>query len=296
MTQALSFDLSPAGRRRWPMPSPGLCTSVLLHSLPLLALLLLGRAASEPMGAAPGAPGIEVAIAFGMPDATPAAEPPPEALPIPQLTPPPAPEPEPEVAETPESPPPDEDVVLIEEPPPPEPAKVHPEPPKPVPPKPKPPKLVQKPVPPKPAEPAPAPIQVASTVGLPDAPKGAESIAPPSELPAAGQAQPGTSNGPSAPAEGGPLVIFDPAYREPPTPPAYPPRSVMLGQQGQVIVRAAIDAKGTPEEVVVWTSSGFPMLDKAAIDAVKRWRFMPARRGGNTVAAWVQVPVNFKLR
>ena len=31
-------------------------------------------------------------------------------------------------------------------------------------------------------------------------------------------------------------------------------------------------------------------------DAVKRWRFMPARRGASTVAAWVQVPVNFKLR
>jgi protein TonB len=140
-------------------------------------------------------------------------------------------------------------------------------------------------------------VAAAAPLGMPDAPKDAgESVAPPSTEPAKGASTPGTAAGPSAPAEGGPLVILDPAYRDPPAPPAYPPRSVMLGQQGQVVVRAAIDPKGNPEEVVVWTSSGFPLLDKAAIDAVKRWRFMPARRGASTVAAWVQVPVNFKLR
>jgi protein TonB len=287
------------------LPSLGFTLSLTLHAALFGALLLLlGHSASEPPGAAPGKPGIEIAIAFGLPDAEPSTEPPPELLPIPTLAPPPEPdppppEPEPEVVE--EPPPPEPDVVLIEETPPPEPVKVHQEPPpklKPEPPpKPKP-KVVQKP---KPAEtPAPQiqPQQVAAApVGMPDAPKDAgESVAPPSTEPAKGVSTPGTAAGPSTPAEGGPLVILDPAYRDPPTPPAYPPRSVMLGQQGQVVVRAAIDPKGNPEEVVIWTSSGFPLLDKAAIDAVKRWRFMPARRGASTVAAWVQVPVNFKLR
>lgn len=290
------------GRSPWlRLPSLGFTLSLTLHALPFGALLLLGHAASEPPGAAPGKPGTEIAIAFGLPDAEPTTEPPPELMPIPTLAPPPEPDPpppEPE-AKVVEEPPPPDDVVLIEETPPPEPVKVHEEPPpkpKPEPPKPKP-KVVHKP---KPATPAPdiQPQQVAAApVGLPDAPKDAgESVAPPSTDAAKGQSTPGTAAGPSAAADGGPLVIFDPAYRDPPTPPAYPPRSVMLGQQGQVVVRAAIDPRGNPEEVVIWTSSGFPLLDKAAIDAVKRWRFMPARRGASTVAAWVQVPVNFKLR
>ncbi len=286
------------------LPSLGFSVSLTLHALPFGALLLLGHAASEPPGAAPGKPGVEIAVAFGLPDADPTTEPPPELMPIPTLAPPPEPdppppEPEPEVVE--ELPPPEPDVVLIEETII-EPVKIHeePPPPKPVPPKPKPkPRVAQKPKP-QSAQPAPEiqPQQVAAApVGMPDAPKDAgESVAPPSTEPAKGVSTPGTAAGPSSPAEGGPLVILDPAYRDPPTPPAYPPRSVMLGQQGQVIVRAAIDQKGNPEEVVVWTSSGFPLLDKAAIDAVKRWRFMPARRGASTVAAWVQVPVNFKLR
>lgn len=285
------------------LPSLGFTLSLTFHALPFGALLLLGHAASEPPGAAPGKPGIEIAVAFGVPDAEPTTEPPPELMPIPTLAPPPEPdlpppEPEPEVVE---EPPPEPDVVLIEETII-EPVKVHeePPPPKPEPPKPKPkPKGAQKPKP-QPAQPAPEiqPQQVAAApVGMPDAPRDrGESVAPPSTEPAKGVSTPGAAAGPSSPADGGPLVILDPAYRDPPTPPAYPPRSVMLGQQGQVIVRAAIDQKGNPEEVVVWTSSGFPLLDKAALDAVKRWRFMPARRGASTVAAWVQVPVNFKLR
>jgi protein TonB len=43
------------------------------------------------------------------------------------------------------------------------------------------------------------------------------------------------------------------------------------------------------------TSSGSSLLDDAAIAAVNKWRFVPARQGGNPVAAWVQVPVAFKL-
>jgi protein TonB len=46
----------------------------------------------------------------------------------------------------------------------------------------------------------------------------------------------------------------------------------------------------------VQRSSGFEMLDRAAIAAVRRWVFEPGRRGGNPVAAWVQVPVRFALR
>jgi protein TonB len=42
-------------------------------------------------------------------------------------------------------------------------------------------------------------------------------------------------------------------------------------------------------------TSGFGPLDQAALDAVKKWRFVPARRGSQTIAAWVEVPITFKL-
>jgi protein TonB len=287
------------------MPSAGTAVSFVAHALPLSILLLLGHAATEPAGSAPGAPGVELAVAFGLPNAAPTEEPLPlEELQIPELM----PLPQPAVEEAPPELPvveekPDRlrepDVALLEEePPPPEPPRLHPEPPKPAPPaKPKLPKVVQRPAPKPVRQAAVSPTDpVAASLGAPEAAKGVESVAPPSPAPATGALTTGAASGLTAPAEGGPLVLLDPAYREPPMPPPYPPRAVLLGQQGQVIVRAAIDPKGTPEEVVVWTSSGFPLLDKAAVDAVRRWRFVPARRGGAAVAAWVQVPVNFKLR
>ena len=49
-------------------------------------------------------------------------------------------------------------------------------------------------------------------------------------------------------------------------------------------------------DVRVERSAGHPDLDDAATDAVKRWRFDPARRGSEAVAMWVLLPVEFKLR
>lgn len=45
----------------------------------------------------------------------------------------------------------------------------------------------------------------------------------------------------------------------------------------------------------VLTSSGFPLLDESALDAVRRWRFIPGTRGGDPVATTVLMPVRFKL-
>ncbi|MDO8298480.1 energy transducer TonB [Lacisediminimonas sp.] len=44
------------------------------------------------------------------------------------------------------------------------------------------------------------------------------------------------------------------------------------------------------------TGSGFELLDRAAVMAVSRWKFVPARQGADPVGAWVLVPVNFKLK
>ena len=43
------------------------------------------------------------------------------------------------------------------------------------------------------------------------------------------------------------------------------------------------------------TSSGYERLDRAAVEAVRHWRFAPARRGTETIAAWALVPILFQL-
>ncbi len=78
-------------------------------------------------------------------------------------------------------------------------------------------------------------------------------------------------------------------------PPPYPRASRRLGEQGTVIVRVFISTQGAPEKAEVRTSSGFPRLDQAALDAVQRWRFVPGRRSGTPEAMWFNIPVRFVL-
>ncbi len=92
-----------------------------------------------------------------------------------------------------------------------------------------------------------------------------------------------------------PIVVLDPKFVRQPSPPTYPARAVELDQQGVVFIRALVIVPGKPEKTVVWQSSGFPLLDSAAIAAVSRWEFEPLRRAGEAWPAWVQVPVKFRL-
>ena len=95
-----------------------------------------------------------------------------------------------------------------------------------------------------------------------------------------------------------PAVVWEgkPRYRHPPTPPAYPPRAVELNQQGEVLVRVRLDPEGTAVEIVLHRPSGYQMLDRAAMAAVRGWHFLPAMRDGRPVSAWVEIPVRFYLR
>ena len=52
---------------------------------------------------------------------------------------------------------------------------------------------------------------------------------------------------------------------------------------------------GTTDNVELKQTSGSPRLDAAALEAVKRWRFVPARQGSEAVASWVVIPVSFSL-
>jgi protein TonB len=53
---------------------------------------------------------------------------------------------------------------------------------------------------------------------------------------------------------------------------------------------------GRVQDVLVERSAGHEELDAAAMEAVKKWRFDPARRGNQPVAVWVMLPVRFELR
>jgi protein TonB len=69
-----------------------------------------------------------------------------------------------------------------------------------------------------------------------------------------------------------------------------------MGEEGRVVLRVQVDVAGAATSVVVHTSSGSERLDQAAYDAVRRWKFIPAKRGDEAVAASVLVPIVFSLK
>lgn len=87
---------------------------------------------------------------------------------------------------------------------------------------------------------------------------------------------------------------FDAAYLDNP-PPAYPAMARRLREEGRVLLRVLVTADGRAGSIEVATSSGSERLDQAALDAVRRWRFVPAKRGDAAVAAHVFVPISFAL-
>lgn len=88
--------------------------------------------------------------------------------------------------------------------------------------------------------------------------------------------------------------IFNAAYLDN-QPPSYPPLSRRLGEQGRVVLRVLVDINGSAGQVEVRASSGSERLDESARATVSRWKFVPAKRGGEPFAEWVLVPVSFKL-
>lgn len=88
---------------------------------------------------------------------------------------------------------------------------------------------------------------------------------------------------------------FDAAYLNNPAPP-YPGVSRRLGEHGRVLLRVQVDERGVPTNVSLRASSGYERLDSVAVETVRRWKFVPARRGDEAVGAWVLVPIVFNLR
>lgn len=78
--------------------------------------------------------------------------------------------------------------------------------------------------------------------------------------------------------------------------PAYPTLARRLGYEGRVVLHIQVMATGSVGAVQVERSSGYALLDEAALESVKRWRFKPAQRGGQPVDATLLVPITFKLQ
>jgi protein TonB len=76
--------------------------------------------------------------------------------------------------------------------------------------------------------------------------------------------------------------------------PKYPAQALRNGERGTVMVSVEIGADGVPTDVGVAKSSGSRHLDRAAVDAVRRWRFRPAMADGRPTTGQVQVPISFE--
>ena len=77
--------------------------------------------------------------------------------------------------------------------------------------------------------------------------------------------------------------------------PVYPPLAVNRGWEGKVLLRVSVSAEGTPLSVSIHQSSGHESLDDAAVEAVEKWKFIPAKKGEKAVPCNVIVPINFSL-
>lgn len=80
--------------------------------------------------------------------------------------------------------------------------------------------------------------------------------------------------------------------------PSYPSDARQAGLEGTAVLRVQILANGRPGEISVSRSTGHSSLDDAAVAAVAKWRFVPAkdRDSGKTVACYTSLPVSFRLK
>jgi len=85
-----------------------------------------------------------------------------------------------------------------------------------------------------------------------------------------------------------------PKYGENPKP-FYPMEARDKGYQGDVVVKVEVLPNGQVGEVEVDKSSGYDILDQSAVTTVKKWRFIPARKGGVAIPCWVNIPIKFRL-
>ncbi len=76
--------------------------------------------------------------------------------------------------------------------------------------------------------------------------------------------------------------------------PEYPKMALSMGESGKVVLRVLVTSDGDAGSVEVMESSGFPNLDKAAVDAVRQWKFNPAMSDNKAIDSFYEIPITFK--
>ncbi|MFT3735576.1 MAG: energy transducer TonB [Rhodocyclaceae bacterium] len=99
---------------------------------------------------------------------------------------------------------------------------------------------------------------------------------------------------PAARVEETPVQSARPDYAYNPKP-DYPMLLREQGIGGTVLLRVWAGIDGLPGDITILKSSGYRLLDEAALRAVRSWRFLPARRGSERLASWVEFPVRFAI-
>lgn len=78
-------------------------------------------------------------------------------------------------------------------------------------------------------------------------------------------------------------------------PPQYPRRALRRHEEGTVKLKILVKADGSAGKVTVAKSSGYGALDDAAVAAVKKWQFKPARRGDTPIPGYALQTITFKV-
>jgi|GEM_PF-4398673 TonB family protein len=89
-------------------------------------------------------------------------------------------------------------------------------------------------------------------------------------------------------------VKANPEYFQNP-PPEYPELAKQMHQEGLVMLAVDVDRDGIPIKVDILKSSGFHLLDQAALNAVRHWKFQPGRIGSIPIESTVMIPIRFRL-
>ncbi len=146
-------------------------------------------------------------------------------------------------------------------------------------------KVEEKPVPPPESKPAPPPQSTPK-------PAPSKPVKPPSTTASAAASNkspgPATQTGASG-TTSKPSALYNP-------PPSYPSESKHANEEGSVLLSVQVNAAGRADTVTISKSSGFHRLDRAASEAVRRWKFKPATRDGEPIATIVDVPIVFRLK
>ncbi len=143
------------------------------------------------------------------------------------------------------------------------------------------------PPPPQPEKPVPKP-----KIPLPKAPPSERAVTPEPEL------VPAPVEETEKPAEPTPAPVIPPqadASQLNNPAPAYPQASRRLKEEGVVLLEILVKADGSLGEMRLKKSSGYNRLDEAAQNAVRKWHFVPAKRGGEAIDYWYELPIEFSL-